>query len=47
MKITLDLDDDIVKRIEELTGTDIKELLESELNDNGDVFIEIMGYDNE
>lgn len=47
MKITLDLDDDIVKKIEELTGTDIKELLESELNDNGDVFIEIMGYDNE
>lgn len=46
MKIELDLNQEIVEKIEELVGISIKELLEKEINEDGDVFIEMMGYDN-
>jgi hypothetical protein len=45
VKVELELNEDIVKRIEELTGGDFKELIEGEINESGDVFIEMMGYD--
>ncbi len=48
IKIELELNEKIVKKIERLTGEKLKELLEKELSvEDGDVFIEMMGYDNE
>ena len=48
IKIELELNEKIVKKIERLTGEKLKELLEKELSvENGEVFIEMMGYDNE
>lgn len=46
-RFSLELDSDVVAKIEALTETDIKCLLEAELSKgNVDVFIEKMGYDN-
>ena len=48
IKIELELNEKIVKKIERLTGEKLKDLLEKELSvEAGDVFIEMMGYDNE
>ena len=45
IKIELELNEKIVKKIESLTGEKLKDLLEKELSvENGDVFIEMMGY---
>lgn len=47
VRFSLELDSDVVAKLEALTETNIKCLLESELSDgNVDVFIEKMGYDN-
>lgn len=46
IKIELELSAAAVKKIEDLNGVSLKPLLESEINENVDVFIEMMGYDN-
>ena len=46
IKIELELDAAAVKKIEKLNEVSLKQLLESEINENVDVFIEMMGYDN-
>ena len=46
VQITLELNEEIVKKIEKLAEENLKDLLEKEINDAGDVFIELMGYDN-
>ena len=48
IKIELELNEKIVEKFERLTGEKLKELLERELSvEDGEVFIEMMGYDNE
>jgi hypothetical protein len=46
IKITLELDAIAVGKIEAAAEGDIQSLLESEINENPDAFIEMMGYDN-
>ena len=46
VQITLELNEKIVKKIEKLTGDKLKDLLEKEINESGEEFIEMMGYDN-
>lgn len=47
IKIELELNEKIVKKIEKLNdGEKLKDILEKEINENGDVFIEMMGYDD-
>ena len=46
VQITLELNEKIVKKIEKLTEEKLKDLLEKEINESGEVFIEMMGYDN-
>ena len=46
VQITLELSEKIVKKIEKLTGDKFKDLIEQEINESGEVFIERMGYDN-
>ena len=46
IQITLELSEKIVKKIEKLTGDKFKDLIEKEINESGEVFIEMMGYDN-
>jgi hypothetical protein len=46
IKIELELDAAAVKKIEKLNGVGLKQMLECEINENVDTFIEIMGYDN-
>ena len=46
IQITLELNEKIVKKIEKLTGDKFKDLIEKEINESGEVFIEMMGYDN-
>ena len=46
VQITLELNEKIVKKIEKLTGENFKELLEKEINESPEAFIEMMGYDN-
>ncbi len=46
VQITLELNEKIVKKIEKLTGDKFKDLIEKEINESGEVFIEMMGYDN-
>ena len=44
--ITLELDADAVETIESAADGNLKSLLEQEINENTDAFIEMMGYDN-
>jgi hypothetical protein len=44
--ITLELDAKMVKRIERLAEESLKGLLEREINQSGEAFIEMLGYDN-
>jgi hypothetical protein len=44
--ITLELDADAIEAIESAADENIKSLLEKEINENTDSFIEQMGYDN-
>jgi len=44
--ITLELDAIAVGKIEAAAEGDIASLLESEINENADAFIEMFGYDN-
>ena len=46
IQIVLELNEKVVKKIENLTYTDFKELLEEEINNNAEAFIEQLGYDN-
>lgn len=51
VQITLELNEKSVKMIEELEGVQeegltLKTLLEQEINNNPDVFIEMLGLDN-
>ena len=46
IKVTLELDAIAVGKIEAAAEGDIQSLLEDEINNNPDVFIEMMGYDN-
>lgn len=47
IKIELELNEKIVKKIEKLLdGEKLKDILEREMNENGETFIEMMGYDN-
>ena len=46
IQIVLELNEKVVKKIEDLTYTDFKELLEGEINNNAAEFIERLGYDN-
>ena len=46
VQITLELNEKIVKKIEKLTQEKFKDLSEKEINESGEVFIEMMGYDN-
>jgi hypothetical protein len=46
-QITLNLSESVIQRIEDLTGESIEKLLEREINNaNGEIFIELMGFDN-
>jgi len=47
VKVTLELNSKIVNKIEKLTQEKFTDLLEREINENGEVFIEMLGYDNE
>lgn len=44
--VKLQLSLDSVRKIERVAEADIKSLLEDEINNNPDAFIEMMGYDN-
>jgi hypothetical protein len=44
--VTLELNEAAIKKIESLAERNIKELLENEINNSTDAFIEMMGYDN-
>ena len=44
--VTLELSVAAVEKIERLAEQNIKELLENEINNSTDTFIEMMGYDN-
>lgn len=44
--VTLELNERAIKKIERLAEQPIKELLENEINNSTDAFIEMMGYDN-
>lgn len=46
VQITLELNEKIVKKIEKLTEEKLKDLLEKEINESGEAFIEMLGYDN-
>jgi len=46
IKIELELDAKAVRKIEKLALEGINKLLEREINENADTFIEMMGYDN-
>ena len=46
VQITLELKEKIVKKIEKLTEEKLKDLLEKEINESGEAFIEMLGYDN-
>lgn len=46
IKVTLELDAIAVGKIEAAAEGDIQSLLEDEINNNPDAFIEMMGYDN-
>jgi hypothetical protein len=46
VRVTLELSLDAVRQIEQLAESDIKPLLEKEINHNTEAFIEMMGYDN-
>jgi len=44
--VKLQLNLDAVRKIEQMAEQDIKALLETEINNNVDTFIEMLGYDN-
>lgn len=44
--VKLQLSIDSVRKIERTAEADIKSLLEDEINNNPEAFIEMMGYDN-
>jgi len=44
--VKLQLSLDSVRKIERVAEADIKSLLEDEINNNPDAFIEMMGFDN-
>jgi hypothetical protein len=46
ISVTLELSERAIKKIERLAEQNIKELLENEINNSTDAFIEMMGYDN-
>jgi hypothetical protein len=46
IQIVLELNEKAVKKIEDLTYTNFKELLQEEINNNTAEFIERLGYDN-
>lgn len=46
IKVMLELDAIAVGKIEAAAEGDIQSLLEDEINNNPDAFIELMGYDN-
>ena len=46
IKIVLELDAKSVKKIEKAADDNIKNLIESEINNDPDCFIESLGYDN-
>lgn len=46
VQITLELNERSIKMIEKMSEEKIKELLEKEINENPESFIETMGYDN-
>ena len=46
IKIELELSAAAVEKIERLNGVSLKKMLECEINENVDTFIELMGYDN-
>lgn len=46
VRVMLELNLDAVRHIEKLAEEDIKPLLEREINENTEAFIEMMGYDN-
>jgi len=46
MKVELELNDEVVFGIEKLLDERIKDILEREINENGDEFIEKLGYNN-
>lgn len=46
VQITLELNEKSVKMIERLAEEKLKDLLEKEINETPEVFIEKMGYDN-
>tara|TARA_R110000868_G_scaffold103681_1_gene285321 strand:+ start:1952 stop:2104 length:153 start_codon:yes stop_codon:yes gene_type:complete len=46
IKIELELSAAAVDKIEKLNGVGLKQMLETEINENVDTFIELMGYDN-
>lgn len=45
--VKLELNLDAVRKIESRAGADIKALLENEINNNPEAFIEMLGYGNE
>lgn len=46
VQITLNLNPNAVKHIEQLAEEKIQVLLEREINENTEAFVEMMGYDN-
>ena len=46
IKITLELNAEAVKKIEDITDCKIKLLLETEINNSPDAFVERMCYNN-
>lgn len=44
--VKLQLSLDSVRKIEQVAEADIKSLLEDEINNNPEAFIEMMGFDN-
>lgn len=46
IKIELELNEKAVKMIERLAEEKLKNLLEKEINESPEAFIELMGYDN-
>lgn len=47
MKIMIELSEKVVRKIEKAAEEDIKTLLEREISEqNGEVFIELLGLDN-
>jgi len=46
VQITLELNEKAVKMIERLAEEKLKDLLEKEINESPEAFVEMMGYDN-